>query len=182
MNNIKRLVLATLLALQTGCAPLEWSLQDDGAFDPIEPINRKVYTFNSDVDALLGKLWRLSILLWGRMFAPRWQIFTAIWENPKTSLIMSCNKTAKTPSTPWRAFFITAPLAWADCLMSPKTLIWKSEKPIWSNIARLRHESHRFILVLPIFGPSPWPMCLDKRRIPFLSRLTILRIPPPKRL
>ena len=32
-----------------------WSLQDDGAFDPIEPINRKVYTFNSDVDALLGK-------------------------------------------------------------------------------------------------------------------------------
>ena len=54
MNNIKRLVLATLLALQTGCAPLEWSLQDDGAFDPIEPINRKVYTFNSVCGCAFG--------------------------------------------------------------------------------------------------------------------------------
>ncbi len=36
-----------------GCAPKNHSVDEDGAFDPIEPINRNIYGFNKKVDFFL---------------------------------------------------------------------------------------------------------------------------------
>ncbi|MBE8158003.1 MAG: VacJ family lipoprotein [Betaproteobacteria bacterium] len=35
-----------------GCAPARHSFEEEGAFDPIEPINRAVYSFNKKLDAV----------------------------------------------------------------------------------------------------------------------------------
>lgn len=44
-------VLATAAILAAGgCAPKEHSFEEDGAFDPVEPINRAVYGFNKKAD------------------------------------------------------------------------------------------------------------------------------------
>lgn len=62
-NKLKQLLslLATLLALglaglaTTGCAPKNWNHEEEGAFDPLEPINRRVFTFNQSVDTMFIK-------------------------------------------------------------------------------------------------------------------------------
>lgn len=38
-----------------GCAPKEWSFADDGAFDPLEPVNRAVFGFNKNADTVILK-------------------------------------------------------------------------------------------------------------------------------
>ena len=49
-------VLVALAAvLVGGCAPKEWSFDDEGAFDPIEPVNRAVYGVNAELDYFIIK-------------------------------------------------------------------------------------------------------------------------------
>ena len=75
-------------------------------------------------------LWRFVYSSLGEDVRAPLAIFTAIWENPKTSLIMSCNKTAKTPSTPWRAFLYNSSVGVGGLFDVAKDIDWKSEKPI----------------------------------------------------
>lgn len=53
------LIAAAMLALAAmlagGCAPKEWSFDDEGAYDPIEPANRVVYGVNSALDDFIFK-------------------------------------------------------------------------------------------------------------------------------
>ena len=45
------LATAIMVVFAAGCAPASHSFEDDGAYDPIEPVNRTVYGFNKKVDA-----------------------------------------------------------------------------------------------------------------------------------
>ena len=47
------LLAATLAA--GGCAPKEWSFADDGAYDPLEKVNRAVYGINQKADGVVFK-------------------------------------------------------------------------------------------------------------------------------
>ena len=54
MGVVIRYGLATAMVsvvFAAGCAPASHSFEDDGAYDPIEPVNRVVYGFNKKVDA-----------------------------------------------------------------------------------------------------------------------------------
>lgn len=44
-------VVAVAAVLGGACAPARHSFEDEGAFDPVEPINRAVYGFNKKIDA-----------------------------------------------------------------------------------------------------------------------------------
>ena len=57
MDNFNKLrfILLAFLVLQTGCAPKNWSPEEDGTYDPFEPLNRKIYAINSDLDTLALK-------------------------------------------------------------------------------------------------------------------------------
>ncbi|MGI9338088.1 MAG: MlaA family lipoprotein [Gammaproteobacteria bacterium] len=49
-----------------GCAPKEWSFADDGAYDPLEPVNRVIYGFNQKADS-----WILKPLAKGYGYVPQ---------------------------------------------------------------------------------------------------------------
>ncbi|MDM5147220.1 VacJ family lipoprotein [Candidatus Persebacteraceae bacterium Df01] len=51
----KYCALAFAALLVSGCAPKDYSFEDDGAFDPIEPINRNIYGINKVVDTIIIK-------------------------------------------------------------------------------------------------------------------------------
>ena len=47
------LLFFALAAAGGGCAPADYAFEEEGAFDPVEPINRAVYGFNKKADAIL---------------------------------------------------------------------------------------------------------------------------------
>ncbi len=48
------LLLAVMLTAG-GCAPKEWSFDDEGAYDPVEPVNRAIYGVNKEADFFVLK-------------------------------------------------------------------------------------------------------------------------------
>ncbi|WOV90140.1 MAG: VacJ family lipoprotein [Candidatus Zeuxoniibacter abyssi] len=154
MNNIKRLVLATLLALQTGCAPQEWSLQDDGAFDPIEPINRKVYTFNSDVDALLGKPLALVYSSLGEdVRAPLANFYGNLGE-PKNVVNHVLQQNGKDAVNALARFLYNSSVGVGGLFDVAKDIDLEEREADFGQTLRAYGMNHTAYIVLPIFGPS----------------------------
>ncbi|MGI9298403.1 MAG: MlaA family lipoprotein [Gammaproteobacteria bacterium] len=52
-KNLSVLLLLVTAVSAGGCAPADHSFEDEGAFDPVEPINRAVYGFNKKADFFL---------------------------------------------------------------------------------------------------------------------------------
>ena len=181
MNNIKRLVLAAALVSQTGCAPQEWSLQDDGAFDPIEPINRRVYTFNSDVDALLGKPLALAYSSLGSDVRGPLANFYGNLGEPKNIVNHVLQQNGKDAANSLARFLYNSSVGLGGLFNVAKGIDLEERKADFGqNIARLRHEPHRSYCVAVFRSLFLGRYTGASGRMPFLSQFTILGIPPPK--
>ena len=154
MNNIKRLVLAAALVSQTGCAPQEWSLQDDGAFDPIEPINRRVYTFNSDVDALLGKPLALAYSSLGSDVRGPLANFYGNLGEPKNIVNHVLQQNGKDAANSLARFLYNSSVGLGGLFNVAKGIDLEERKADFGQTLRAYGMNHTAHIVLPFLGPS----------------------------
>ena len=88
------------------------------------------------------------------MFAPRWQIFTAIWENPKNVVNHVLQQNGKDAVNALARFLYNSSVGVGGLFDVAKDIDLEEREADFGQTLRAYGMNHTAYIVLPIFGPS----------------------------